>query len=135
MKKRLITDNDYERLDMFLVKPPTELRNSEILKKFSVEFLAAEVHPHDSISRRIITMNTWVRLRELKSKKEIEMTITYPKDANSHERKISVFSEIGLALLGRCLGDVVTWPTPFGAGQFEIIEVTYQPEAVGDYHL
>lgn len=135
MKRRLITDNDYERLDMLLMTHGKEHKNSELFKKLSVELLSAEILPHENISSKVITMNTRVRLRELGSKKEIEVTITYPKDANGHERKVSVFSEVGLALLGRSLGDVTTWPTPKGAGQFEIIEVTYQPEAVGDYNL
>lgn len=135
MRRRLITDTDYERLDSLLITPPMELRKSDLLKEFSVEFLSADIRPQKDISSRVITMNTSVRLKEINSQKEVEVTITYPKDANSHERKVSVFSKVGLALLGRVLGDTITWPIPGGVGQFEIIEVTYQPEAVGDYDL
>ncbi len=135
MRRRLITDTDYERLDSILINPPMELRKSDILKEFSVEFLSADIRSQKEISSRVITMNTRVLLKEINSQKEVEVTITYPKDANSHERKISVFSKVGLALLGRKLGDTITWPIPGGVGQFEIIEVTYQPEAVGDYDL
>ncbi len=135
LRRRLITDTDYERLDAFLSTPPMELRKSNLLKKFSVEFLSAEFRPQKDFSRRVFTMNSRVVLREIYSFKEVEVTITYPKDANSHERKISVFSEVGLALLGRVLGDIISWPIPSGVGRFEIVEVTYQPEAVGDYDL
>lgn len=135
MRRRLITDLDYERLDTLLYTTPKELRSTETVKQFAAEFLAADVRPQKEISNRVITMNTRVRLREIKSLKEIEVTVTYPKDANGHERRVSVFSPVGLALLGRVLGDIITWPIPGGMGQFEIIAVTYQPEAVGDYDL
>lgn len=135
MRRRLITDADYERLDMLLHTSSGELRESEIRNEFCVAFLSADVRPQKDISHKVITMNTRVRLKELNSNREIEVTITFPRDANSHESKISVFSRVGFALLGRVLGDIITWPIPGGVGEFEIIEVAYQPEAVGDYDL
>ncbi len=135
MRRRLITDTDYHRLNTLIQTAPLELKKSDILKELSIEFLSADVQPQREISSRVITMNTRVRLKEINNQREIEVTITYPKDANANERKISVFSQVGLALLGRVLGDKISWPIPGGIGQFEIIEVTYQPEAVGAYDL
>ncbi|HWJ29007.1 MAG TPA: GreA/GreB family elongation factor, partial [Flavisolibacter sp.] len=62
-------------------------------------------------------------------------SITYPKDSDRREGRISVFSEIGLALLGRKENDVVSWRVPNGTGRFVIEKVIYQPEASGDYSL
>ena len=80
-------------------------------------------------------MNSRVHLKDLNSQRDIELTLTYPRDAVPSERKISVFSEIGIALLGREEKEVVSWNVPDGIGLFEIVKVTYQPEAAGDYHL
>jgi regulator of nucleoside diphosphate kinase len=80
-------------------------------------------------------MNSRVKLREVTTKRELEITITYPQDAKPRERRVSVFSEIGLELLGWQEKDLVSWNVPNGAGLFEICKVTYQPEAAGDYYL
>lgn len=135
MNRRLITDYDLLKLDKILVSATPDLLKSNLFKEFAVIILAAQVVPQRSISGRVITMNSRVRLLELTTNKEIEVTITYPQEANANERLVSVVSNIGLALIGRKLGDIVSWPIPKGIGQFEIVEVTYQPEAVGDYHL
>ncbi|MBZ0246037.1 MAG: GreA/GreB family elongation factor [Cyclobacteriaceae bacterium] len=135
MDKRQITDYDYKRLDALLKEAPVEFRNSDIFKKFSTELSSAQILPQKKISKSVVTMNTRVRLIELTSKKKIEVTITYPKEANANERRISVFSLIGVELLGRKLGDTVSWAIPGGMGRFEIMEVTFQPESVGNYDL
>jgi regulator of nucleoside diphosphate kinase len=80
-------------------------------------------------------MNSRVKLKELNNRTEGEITITYPDDAEPRERRVSVFSEIGLALLGRKENDVVSWRIPNGVGQFEVQKVTYQPEASGHFYL
>ena len=80
-------------------------------------------------------MNSKVRLKDLRSGSEAEITITYPRDANPRERRVSILSEIGLALLGKRESDVVSWRTPRGIGSFRIEKVIYQPEAAGDYAL
>jgi regulator of nucleoside diphosphate kinase len=38
-------------------------------------------------------------------------------------------------LLGRQVGDKVSWKVPTGVGHFEVAKILYQPEAVGHYHL
>ena len=90
--------------------------------------------PPENISSSVITMNSRVLVRDLSSGREAELTIAYPKDADNPEGKVSVFSEIGIALLGQQAGNKVSWKVPAGNGQFEILKVTYQPEAVGNYY-
>jgi regulator of nucleoside diphosphate kinase len=85
--------------------------------------------------RRLIgLMDSRVLVRDLSSGKEAEITVVYPKDADKQQSKISVFSKIGIALLGQQRGDIVSWIVPAGKGQFEILQITYQPEAVGNYY-
>lgn len=107
----------------------------KIVNQLCYTMASARKLPPERISKTVVTMNSRVLLEELSSKKQIEITITYPQDSNNAERKVSVFSPIGVALFGRQAGDVVSWKVPGGIGRFKIIEITYQPEAVGDYSL
>jgi regulator of nucleoside diphosphate kinase len=89
----------------------------------------------ETISGDVITMNSRVLVKDLVSGREAEITITYPHDADNREGKVSIFSPIGVALLGRKVGDNISWRVPNGIGRFEIQKIIYQPEAVGDYYL
>jgi regulator of nucleoside diphosphate kinase len=133
--KMIITVNDYQRLMGFVEM--TSLKNSmPVVTDRLLESLGtAKVLPQKEIGRSVITMNARVKLKDLGSKREAEITITYPQDAEPRERRVSVFSEIGLALLGRKENDIVSWRVPHGIGRFQVEKVIYQPEAAGDYFL
>lgn len=112
-----------------------KLKMPEIVNRLHDEFKAARMLPQEKISNTVITMNSRVLLRELSTGREAEVTITYPQDVDSREGKVSIFSPIGVALLGRQVGDVVSWKVPNGTGRFEVAKIIYQPEAVGHYYL
>ena len=136
MKDRIIvTINDYHRLIGLVEAASAKVKTPESVKRMLSQLYAAKMLKQEDISSNVITMNSRVRLRDVVNKRETEITITYPQEAEPKERRVSVFSEIGLALLGRRATDVVSWKIPGGVGLFEITEITYQPEAAGDYHL
>jgi regulator of nucleoside diphosphate kinase len=130
-----ITINDYQRLTGLIEFSSLKVKMPEIVDRLCKEFNEAKMLPQERISNSVITMNSRVLLKDMSNGREAEITITYPQDSDPRERKVSVFSSIGVALLGRQAGDVVSWKVPRGVGQFEIVEVTYQPEAVGHYYL
>ena len=135
MKNILITVDDFERLLARMNYVPSTERLSIMERQLYLKLLSAETISQLKISKRVITMNSRVRLRESLTQKEIEVTITYPENANSRESKISILSPVGVALIGQQKGDQVSWKIPSGIGQFEIIEILYQPESVGEYSL
>lgn len=132
MKRILITEDDYHRLLTRINYAPSE---AAMEKELFLKLLSATTISQRNIPNRVITMNSKVRLRELLNQRETELTVTYPESANSRENKISIFSPIGIALIGRQKGDHVSWKIPNGVGQFEIMDIPYQPEAVGEYSL
>ena len=134
-KKMVITINDYQRLLGLIEFASMTGRMPEVVANLYKGLVTAKMLPQVNISSDVVTMNSKILLKDILNKREAEVTITYPQDADNREKKISVFSSIGVALLGRQVGDVVSWNTPKGMGQFEILEVIYQPEAVGDYSL
>lgn len=134
-KTMFITTNDYQRITGLIEFAALENKNPEIADRLKKELQYAKTFPQDKISKNIVTMNSRVRLREITSGREIEITVTYPQDADSKEQKISVFSPVGVALLGCKEGDVTSWRVPGGIGRFKVEEVTYQPEAEGHFYL
>ena len=134
-KKMVITINDYQRLLGLIEFASLNAKMPEVVSHLYKRLVTAKMLPQVNISSDVVTMNSRILLKDILNEREAEVAITYPQDADNRERKISVFSSIGVALLGRQVGDVVSWNTPNGMGQFEILEVTYQPEAVGDYSL
>jgi regulator of nucleoside diphosphate kinase len=134
-KTMFITVNDYQRITGLIEFASVKNKNPEIANRLLQELKVAKTFPQDRISDNIVTMNSRARLREITSGREIEITITYPQDADSREQKVSVLSPIGVALLGCREGDVTSWRVPGGVGRFKVEKVIYQPEAAGHYYL
>ena len=134
-KRMVITANDYERLIGLSEFASPKEKMPDTVSRLYDALMNAKKLSQDVISGNVITMNSRVLLQDISSEREAELTITYPQDAANRERKVSVFSPIGAALLGKKVGDVVSWKTPAGDGQFEILKVSYQPEALGDISL
>ena len=66
---------------------------------------------------------------------EREVALVYPEDADERAGKLSVFSDIGTAILGYRAGDAFSWRMPSRTRHIRIGKVLYQPEAAGHYHL
>ncbi len=64
-----------------------------------------------------------VKLKNLKTKSEMEYTIVSESEANLREKKISVNTPIAKGLLGKRVGDVVEITVPNGVVSFEIINI------------
>lgn len=134
-KKRVVTINDFQRLTGYIEFASLRTSMPNLALSLQNELLNSTLLPQENISANIITMNSRVLLKDVLTHRDAELTITYPQDVDVRERKVSVFSSIGVALIGKQVGDVVSWKTPVGLGEFEILKVTYQPEAVGNYSL
>jgi len=76
-----------------------------------------------------------VRVRDMKSGAEMDISVVFPSEADSEQGKISVLAPIGTALLGYRVGDVVEWKVPGGLRRLKVERILYQPEAAGHYHL
>ncbi|HZY80618.1 MAG TPA: GreA/GreB family elongation factor [Cyclobacteriaceae bacterium] len=131
----IITVNDYQRLMGFVELASLRSSMPKVTDKLAERLGAAQLMPQKKIAKNVVTMNSRVKLRDQANQREAEITITYPQDAEPRERRVSVFSEIGVALLGRKENEIVSWRVPNGIGTFRIEEVLYQPEAAGDYFL
>lgn len=85
------------------------------------------------VARDVVTMNSRVMLRLDDEKQEV--ALVYPQDADERDRKLSVLSDIGTAILGYQEGDAIDWMVSDRTRRIRIEKVTYQPESSGDLHL
>jgi regulator of nucleoside diphosphate kinase len=107
-KKMFVTINDYQRIVGMIEIAAMRTKIPEAIERLLTNLKGAHMLPQENISGDIITMNSKARLTELCNGKEIEITVTYPQEADNLKKKISVFSTVGIALLGSRVGDIVS---------------------------
>jgi regulator of nucleoside diphosphate kinase len=95
---------------------------------------ARECEPAD-VPRDVVTMNSRVEIKDLRTGQPEQVTLVYPGEEGEGTRQVSVFSPIGLALLGAKVGDVVGWSEPERSRAAWLGKLCYQPESAGDFHL
>lgn len=101
--------------------------------EFEVDRVTA-VRPR-AIPPDVVTMNSCVRVRDLGNGTTRELTLVFPPFEDAGAGRISVLTASGFALLGHRAGDVVRVEEGRVERTVRIEEITYQPEAAGDYHL
>jgi len=96
----------------------------------------ADIVPGERIAADIVTVNSTVSFRDRLASTVHTVTLVYPRDASVGDRRISVLSPVGQALLGRRVGDSTLVFMPDGSHRrLDIVELNYQPEAAGDLTL
>ena len=130
-----VTLNDYLRLMGLLEYASSKVVMPDLATRLYKILCGARISTQERIDRSIVTMNSRVIVRDIATDREREISVTYPKDAEILDYRVSVLSEIGLGLFGRREKDIVSWPVSRGLGLFEVVSVTYQPEAAGEFHL
>lgn len=93
-----------------------------------------EVEP-EQVAADVVTMNSRVLLSDQANGQTLECTLVFPSEADASANRISVVAPLGTAILGYRVGDTIDWAMPGGVRQLKILEIHYQPEAAGDFHL
>ena len=83
----------------------------------------AEVVVEDEVDVNVINIGCKVRIFDVEFNEELEYKIVGSTEANSLKGKISNESPVGMALLGRSVGDVVDVDTHTGVCQYKILEI------------
>lgn len=129
-----ITTFDKERLEELLgVAKAFSYRDRDDLRRLKEELTRAKVVEPEKVPPTVVTMNSRVAIEV--NDLAMEVTVTFPKEADVDEDRISVLSAIGTALLGFAVGDEIPFQTPAGPSTLKIVKMINQPEAEGQYHL
>jgi len=130
MNKRKLITSDYAQLVSRREGAILHADYPHLLEQFYQELLNAELIDPGQISDQVIALNSAVKLKEKNLGRFLTVTLALPEDANPNEFRVSVFSSIGMSLIGRSVSDQVSWKIHNLTAYFEVIEVTHMPELI-----
>lgn len=110
------------------------LRNGSWLKpadqptaiQLEAELRRAEIVDNNMLPSDVVSLNSIVTVKEMRSGSRMTLKIVIPELANVKEKKVSILSPIGTALIGFRKSDVVQWTVPSGEKTFLIEDVTHE---------
>jgi regulator of nucleoside diphosphate kinase len=106
-----LTTQDYRQLSKLARAAATTM--PDIVSVLSDELERAHVLA-DGRPEHTVCMGSEVEFRDDASGRIQTVTLVYPDDADIAQRKISVLTPIGTALIGLSAGDSITWETRSG---------------------
>ena len=120
----VVMKDDYNLLKTYLNnrsgKTTFDRQNAEDL---FAELKKAKLVSKDEFPADVVRLNSTVRIKPEDKDYVMELTIVTPDKADIKERKISIMSPIGTALIGFRQGENVKWQVPSGKKTFTILEV------------
>ena len=127
-----VTKLDYERLTRLVRQEPLA-GDAGAIAALEQELTRAHVVDSYDILPDVVTMNSRIKLRDLNSQDELQITLVYPPDADEARHRVSILSRVAIAVLGCRLGDTVRWPAAEGLASYWVEAILHQPEAAGDW--
>lgn len=115
----IIREDDYLLLKRFFSKTDAAVADMSL----SAELNRAIVVKKDAFPPHVIRINSSVQIQEEETGEIREVCIVLPEHANIKEKKISILSPIGAALIGFSQGETAQWKVPAGLKKFKIINV------------
>ncbi len=131
----IITEKDFDRLQGVVDSPRYRATHAALLTALKNELERGKVVAVDEVPKRVVTMHSQVRIRDLRTDDLETYTLVYPEEADINDGKLSVLAPLGTALLGTRVGQVVKFDVPAGQRRLKVEKILYQPEAAGDFHL
>ncbi|MCA9216165.1 MAG: nucleoside diphosphate kinase regulator [Planctomycetales bacterium] len=131
-----ISDFDYHRLqELLIVAKQFASPQPAFVRDLANELQRASIVPPDQIPPYVVTMNTQISVTDTDTGKESSYTLVFPTDADPDDGKLSILSDLGVAILGYRVGDTVDWEFPDGVKRIRINMIGFQPEATKQYEL
>lgn len=94
----------------------------------------ADIVAPQQIGPDVVTVNSTVSFRDVLTDSVHRVTVVYPQEMSVGQRRISVLSPVGRALLGQRVGQIARVALPDGSTRdLRVLELHYQPEAAGHF--
>ncbi|MFB3829317.1 MAG: GreA/GreB family elongation factor [Bryobacteraceae bacterium] len=128
-----MSEADADRLSVLhrFVRSQVEAQHLAALEEKIAE---AEVLEPEQMPHNVVTMNSQVRVTDIRTGVTAVYTLVFPSSADARKNRVSVLGALGTALLGSRVGDVVCYHSSAGEECRRIDEIIYQPEAAGDIY-
>lgn len=128
---RTITQPDHERL--YPIAQAWARFSGSGRHRFVEALDAARLVASTTVPRSVVTMNATVTYRDEGAAVERTVTLVYPGEEDIDAGRVSVFTPVGQALLGRSEGERANWVALDGSRRSLMVRrVVYQPEADGE---
>jgi len=113
----------------------TELMEEHEASVVDLEYEVARaiVARSENVTADVVTLNS--RALVQMDGQSVEVVLVYPDEEDPATGKLSVCSEVGTAILGCKAGDSFAWRVGGRTRHISILQVLYQPEAAGHFHL
>ncbi len=131
----IVTAFDAKRVKDLLETADSDSRDRQWFENLENELARALVVAPEAVPGDVVTINSCFRLLDLESAAEYTYTLVLPRHADIDKHKISIMAPVGIAILGKRVGDVIEFKVPGGLRRLKLTRILYQPEAAGDYHL
>jgi regulator of nucleoside diphosphate kinase len=97
----------------------------DVASRLASEVERATVMPHEEVPPQVVNIGSEVTYRDNTTGREETVILVFPKDADIAQRRISVLTPIGAALIGLKEGDTLNWTTRTGDERLlTVIKVT-----------
>jgi len=121
----ILLKNDFEILNGYVKNlQGMQVNEKENFSKLYEEIKKAEIVDAENFPDDIVRLNSTVVIKDLKTRRDMTITIVLPQKADIKQRKVSVLAPIGTALIGFRKGQTVSWQVPSGKKDFMIMEVS-----------
>lgn len=120
--KPILKSSDYKKIKSLISDLPRQYRTREI-GELQAELENATIVPDDVISADIIQLNSYFEVTSLDSDQRICYSLVLPAEADLDKKRISIFSRLGVALIGFREGMKIEWKLPGGMKKFYIDKV------------
>jgi regulator of nucleoside diphosphate kinase len=105
-------------------------RDPHIAEFLTDELSRAFVVPDGSCAANVVRIGSQVTYREDSTARVRRVVLTYPRDANIDQNRISILTPIGAALIGMSIAQTIECPTPHGTTQsITVLDVTNDAES------
>ena len=121
-----LTASDYEGLSMLARAAAATM--PDLVAALSDELERAEILPHGYPAEDTVRMGSEVDFRDDTSGKVQTVTLVFPGQADIAQRKISVLTPVGTALIGMRAGDSITFEARDGELRQLTVLAARQPQ-------
>ncbi|MFA5169059.1 MAG: GreA/GreB family elongation factor [Candidatus Omnitrophota bacterium] len=133
---KYISKVDFDRLNesINIAREVGEGRNI-VLGRLKKALKEAKIVPVEKMPKNVVTMNSAGKILWLDTREVRLFWLGFPNALDHDGNKVSIFSSLGIALLGSRVGEDAAQEVPTGHRLFKVVKLLYQPEAKRDYHL
>jgi regulator of nucleoside diphosphate kinase len=121
----ILLKEDFEILNSYVKNQHgMQVNEKENFSKLYGEIKKAQIVDPEDFPSDVVRLGSTVKVKDLETKRDLEITIVLPQQADIKQKKISVLAPIGTALIGFRKGRKVSWNVPAGKKDFKIMEVS-----------